>query len=271
MMRTLPEPTNCSKIAYSNNHTILLCGICALHIGVGLEIKFWFYVSMHVLCIHEARSTFCGQDSSLEMDPGKKVNFNNLCIWVWVCITRIPKCQLKDDAQKENFLDCDHHTNYLIMWYDEDLERIKIVTCCTFDKGFNAIPIKSITPNVQQLIHTTDGEYIAIIDSSEIDSNYSEFFANPFTEKKKLTSVPVLPSNTDNCFGFLLTEDKLYLQTHVKELVPDYCLSKVFKIPKHTRKKTMSKYLCRVHLHLIKLYINAAIICNNNTSKGAAI
>ena len=62
-------------------HFTISQGVKTQLIGAGLDIKFWPYVFMHLMCIYNAFPGK-GQDASLLfLSTGKKYNFQNMRVF----------------------------------------------------------------------------------------------------------------------------------------------------------------------------------------------
>ena len=105
------------------------------------------------------------------------------------------------------------HTSRLILWYDEGSSRVKIATHAKFDEGFNDLPANTLPPNCQQILRHNGTKLPA--DKNEISSLQLEFFVYPFLEKETVT-IPVLPNNKYDNFGFKLRDDELFGRTFVE-------------------------------------------------------
>ena len=66
------------------------------------------------------------------------------------------------------------------------------------------------------MIRNNDGVNISP-ESKETASSELRFFIYPFAEKEVAT-IPVVPTNKDQSFGFNLANDELFGRTYVKEI-----------------------------------------------------
>ena len=107
------------------------------------------------------------------------------------------------------------HTSRLIPWYDEESSRVKIATHAKFDEGFNDLPADTLPPNCQQILRHNGTKLPT--DKNEISSSQLEFFVHPFLEKETVT-IPVLPNNKDDNFGFQLRDDELFSRTFIERV-----------------------------------------------------
>ena len=121
--------------------------------------------------------------------------------------------RFRSEARKGIFLGYVLHTSRLILWYDEGSSRVKIATHAKFDEGFNDLPADTLPPNCQQILRRNGTKMP--IDKNEISSSQLAFFIYPFSEKETVT-VPVLPHNKDESFGFKLRDDELFGRTFVE-------------------------------------------------------
>ena len=84
---------------------------------------------MHILHIHNALPGQNQNASLLFLATGCKDNFRNLQVFgcqVWVCPTSIQKKCFKYDVCKRIFLDYVSYIDCLIIYYDCDMEKVKI-------------------------------------------------------------------------------------------------------------------------------------------------
>ena len=79
---------------------------------------------------------------------------------IWVCPTGIRKNHFKDDIQKGIFLSYVHHTDYLILYYDFETDRVRITSHCKFDEEFNDLLSESVHLGIQQLIRVNHDQLI---------------------------------------------------------------------------------------------------------------
>ena len=107
------------------------------------------------------------------------------------------------------------HTDCLIIYYDCDTERVKIISHYTFDEGFNDLSTESVPLGFQQLVHANPDEAIPS-DNVDISSSDLDFFVYPFTNKQ-IVDVPVLPNNKDFHFGLELCNDNLYDRVYIEK------------------------------------------------------
>lgn len=65
-------------------------------------------------------------------------------------------------------------TTQIFLWFDVESKRLKVATHCSFDEGFNDLPIETLPPNVKHLICVSGGAH-PMKDSTNIDSNDLDF------------------------------------------------------------------------------------------------
>ena len=80
-----------------------------------------------------------------------------------------------------------------MIWYDVESQRCKIAVHCVFDEGFNDIPMESLCPNAQHLLHIANGNDLTEIKGSIDAASELEFYIYPFSEKQT-TVIHVSPT-----------------------------------------------------------------------------
>ena len=166
-------------------HRTVSNGIKSCLVGAGLLIAYWPFVILQVLCIRNALPGNDQGSSLIHFLTGKKDNLKNLCTFgcrVWVRTPSIQAKRFKGKARKGTFLSYVPHTTRNIIWYDVKSQRCKIAVHCVFDEEFNDIPMKSLCPNAQHLLHIANGNGLTKIQGSVYAASELEFYIYPFLE-----------------------------------------------------------------------------------------
>jgi hypothetical protein len=92
---------------------------------------------------------------------------------------------------------------------------MKIASHRVFDEGFNDVPVKTLPPNVQHILRSTDNNKRPPADPDPISNTDLKFYVYPFAEKE--IAIATIPDNSnDPTFGFQLGTDELYNRVYVK-------------------------------------------------------
>ena len=112
------------------------------------------------------------------------------------------------------------------MYYDCELERVKITSHCKFDEGFNTLSIESVPFGFQQLVRANWDEPIPA-DDVDISSSDLDFFVYPFADKE-IIDVPFQSNNKDKQFRLQLQDDDLYDCFYIEEIKNKSTVDKAF-------------------------------------------
>ena len=74
------------------------------------------------------------------------------------------------------------HTNFLMLFYNEGSNQVKIVTEATFDEGFNHLPVNAI-PQICQQFQQLNNNKSPPPNYTKIDYTALNFFVYPFDDK----------------------------------------------------------------------------------------
>ena len=172
--------------------------------------------------------------SPIHLSTGKKDNLKNLHTFgcqVWVRPPGIQAKRFKDKARKRIFLGYVPHTTQNIIWYDVEFQRCKIAVHCVFDKGFNYVPIESLSSNAQYLLRVANGNDLTEIKGSVDAVSDLEFYIYPFPEKQT-TVVHVSPTEDNPTFGFEMKTDKLHKRVYISNASAKSTASSIYKSKK---------------------------------------
>jgi hypothetical protein len=149
------------------------------------------------------------------------------------------------------------HTTRNILWYDVESERMKIASHCVFDEGFNDVPVKTLPPNVEHILRSTDKNECPTVDPDPIAHTDLESYVYPIAEKE-IVIATIPDNNTDPTFGFQLGTDELYHRVYVKEIAAKSCASNIFNNLKASRKRLRGVFI--THLNGSPVFSEADVI-----------
>ena len=133
--------------------------------------------------------------------------------------------------KKGIFLSYVPHITQNIIWYDVESQRCKIAVHCVFGEEFNNVPIESLCPNAQPLLHVANGNDLTEIKGSIDDASDLEFYIYPFSEKQT-TVVHVSPTEDNPTFGFEMKTDKLHKRVYISNASAKSTASSIYKSKK---------------------------------------